>query len=168
MKVLSLSRKLWRVFGLYHEQDDSYLIRILSVALNIIVTINLIGLMLLSLLYFHFYEEQNVRRIIYVYLQSILAVSVLMPYFLSAARKSLLSEFTKKLEVCVNQRMSPERVEIYERAEWKSHMVAKWPTLCYIVIYDGGFSCVNLFCLVSDLMRGQIDVSTWYNMIILW
>lgn len=168
MQVLLFTRKLWRIFGLFNNENDSIFFRIFIIFINIIVIISLTELMSFSLLYFYFYKETDGYKIVYVSLQCSLAISGLLPYIINIRNKSLCAEITKKLQKIVNQRMDFGKNQIYKEAEWKAEMIAKWPTLSYILIYDIGFLALNVFYWIKDLIYGKIDVTKWPDMNILW
>lgn len=165
MEVLVLPRKLWKYFGLCYSQES---FQFLSIFINVFVILGLTELMSFSLLYLYFYKPNDVYRITYVSLQSFFSISALMPYIISVPSKLFLMEVSTKLQKIVNQRLNSKNARIYAKAEWKAHMIAMWPTLSYILIYDLGFALVTLFCWMRDLLHGKVDVTKWYNINMIW
>lgn len=51
---------------------------------------------------------------------------------------------------------------VYKNAEWKAHIISKWPVIFFYVSFASNLAITNLVFLVGDIKRGEIDISNWY------
>lgn len=80
MKVFQRSSKIWKIYGIYLNENSSKFIKYISILSNIFILIYHITLLIL---YFAYYMDKNIDATLRFYsLQEILATfTAILPYF---------------------------------------------------------------------------------------
>lgn len=161
-RPLSFCEDFWTTFGVCESRKSSF-IGLLS---NFFIIVNSLILFAFSLnLLIYEYEATPITGLSFALLQVISVFSCCGSYVSIVVNKKKTTAIVSKLQGTVQCRRNKYNQSLYRNAEDLSTFVAKWFPRLYIFLF---VCCVTMlmfaFC-IHDLIRGEIDVSRWYNLL---
>lgn len=165
MQVFRLNRIFWKICGIQIEcgNHNSFYV-IYNIFIKAFTIISLSLLMVFSLLLL-IYDEQAQDSFIFTaaILQIVCPISLIGPYVWLISKTNRLHDAFIHLKSIVDKRISIVNEQIYQKAENKSEYVSKWPVLLCLVGYTVFYFTMTVGNLILDLIHGNIDPLSWFN-----
>lgn len=167
MEIFEWGRKFCQnLYGVYLPDHSSKLSRISSVLLNL-VNFLIISMEIYGSVAKYYFERESmtVVQMIFVFLQIFLNMLMIVSYMIYCCRKSELVRLMDEYQAIVNSRFDISTEQIYVNVDWKTELFSKWAFVVENSILAVGLSVSTLFYCVHSLIRGEIDVHKWPNII---
>lgn len=161
--ALQFCEKLWTILGVCGAPNELSAIGLFS---NFWIIANNLILFSLSfkLLLFEYYSTP-VAALSFASLQMISALACGGSYSLIALKKQKASEVIEDIRETVELRRDQFNKTFYANAERMSTFVTKWFAPINICLFAVSLIVLNIGFLIYDLLRFEIDVSRWYNVL---
>lgn len=167
MEVLKFSKKFWKyISAVYLPDNANRHHKISSVILNLIHVSGLIITICASLskLYYEKYEISVGHRMM-IFLQMFANSIAVFQYTFYCFRKSQIVELIEFTQKIVDKRYNASTAVFYENAESNAKFFTKWPFVVYIVFFDVMIFISTVVYLVYSLIKGEMNVNKWPNII---
>lgn len=180
METLALARKSLEVFGLYLKDSNN---KNYGRFTNCTVVVLLTGFLMITIEFILSHSDDTADAL-YAIMQFVTFSTVWTCYICFANQKHLTFEFLRNLQEIVDdyrkccilvvenqlQSIFSGKTEkkhgqrgLYDEAEKKSHLLAKWTTIWYFAASYGvsGFTVIDI--IISYLMPGELQPGEWYT-----
>lgn len=167
MRILKFCTFFWMHFaGLYLSEDRNWPSTLKSFGLNVMHMSVLSMLTGGSIAVFYYdMDKMNVNQILFAFLQITGCFSGQIIHVCYCFRKSELNKLLSVFQRIVDERFNDYTAKIYERAEWVVEMVVKWQIVLTSGSINGSLALATIGFLVFSLIRGEINVHTWPNLV---
>lgn len=168
MEPFRLCKILWKYFGISLDRNASEKTIFFSILSNIFATISLLLAFWFAFVYF--YTELNsddVMPIVFSFLEMNVADANLMSYISMILVKRNVARLTTSFDGIIRNRFNETTKEIYKIVEWRTNLI--------IFILFINFCLYSMLIIASFFLqlawdywiRGEIDLTKWFNLLIL-
>lgn len=161
--ALQFCKHLWTILGVCGAPNEVSVIGLFS---NFWIIANNLILFSLSLKLLLFeYDSTPVIALSFALLQMISALACGGSYSLIALKKQKTSEVIEDIRQTVELRCNKYNKTFYASAEKASTVCTKWFAPINMCLFVASLILLNIGFLIYDLLRCEIDVSRWYNLL---
>lgn len=159
---LDFCKKLWTVLGVCRASKSNAL----GIFFNFVIIANnlILGLISLKLLVFES-NSTPVTALSFALLQLISAIACGGSYALVAKNKTQTTDIIYDISLTVQARCNEFNEIHYKNADKFSTFVTRWFAPLNICLFTVSLILLTIGFLVTDLIKGEIDVSKWYNLL---
>lgn len=161
-EALVFCKKLWTIFGICKSPESNFI----GIIFNLTIVINNLILCVtsLKLLIFEYYSTP-ITALSFALLQMISSIACGGSYALIAINKELTADIINDIRYTVRIRCDRFCDIHYKKAENVSTFVTKWFAPLNICLFVVSLLLLTIGFLIHDLMKGEIDVREWYNLL---
>lgn len=169
METLKLTKQFWISFGFYYDEQTSFIRRYSGLAANLFIIFNLLLVTDFSILFLYKNCAEIPQKVFHSLFQISVEISTSFTYILLSFETKRIIRLTKYIQQNVNQRLlSAETIDLYENAEKCCNNFTICPIEFGIIVYDGGYTILILMTWIYQSALGQVDVTKWLNIYVMW
>lgn len=168
MEIIILSKRIWRILGIYCDDKRNFALKCLSVAMILLILVFLLLIIFFCGIYLYIDDYSQSEITVYVALECAIGFSGLIPFILIVAQRKEITKVILEIENLVNERVNVKTIKIYQNAEEKSEILIKFPIPFYLMFYECGYFVLIVCYWLADTFRGEYDTSRWYILHIGW
>lgn len=186
MEVLRRNKVMWRMCGIYLEDDASFASHLCTYLTNASIAFTVASHVAMSAAFIVYADVVlQIEQIMYALLQCASSSAILSVYLTLLPGKRDAVNFTNAIQTLVNRRGYAWRRSgteihgfiyfagyrfnrtLYESSERYANLLAKWPPILSSATFLMSLTLAAIGYLAHDLYVGAFDVSRWYKLYVM-
>lgn len=188
MEVLRQNKVMWRMCGIYSEDEAPFASNLCAYVTNLLVILIVASHTVMSAAFIVYADKTTqIEQIMYAVLQCASGSAAFSVYLTLLSRNRGAVQLTSAIQTLVNQRASGNAKidaqnlkvrfvcsagyrfnrSVYVSVERSAFLLAKWPPILLSSTFVMSLTMGMVGCLAHDFYIGAIDVSKWYKLYML-